>query len=101
MEAESAFIGADGAVELHAVTDVYLHITIVVEPRHAEHHDALGFNHAFNNFCFLEFGVFVVNILNGRKNFFHCLKKFGLSWMFLFQVLDNVFNFHNDVKVKR
>src|SRR5438309_6538964 len=42
MEAESAFVGSDGAIHLNAETPVHLNIAQVVEPGHAKHNDPLG-----------------------------------------------------------
>ena len=46
MEAQTALVGADGAVELDAVAHVDLGLALVVHPRNAEHDDALGHGHA-------------------------------------------------------
>ena len=45
MQAQAAFVRADGAVELHAIAAIDLHLTVVVDPRNAEHDDALGLDH--------------------------------------------------------
>ncbi len=42
VEPEAALVGADGAVHLDAETAVDLDVALVIEPRHAEHDDALG-----------------------------------------------------------
>ena len=36
MEPQAALVGADGAVELHAVAAVHLHLALIVHPGHAE-----------------------------------------------------------------
>ncbi len=64
VEAQAALVGADGAVELYAVTDVDLHLALVVNPGHAESGDALGFYDTLHNLGFLKLGVLVVNVLN-------------------------------------
>ena len=47
MEAQSALVGADGAVHLDAESAIDLDVALVVEPRNAEHDDALGLDNAF------------------------------------------------------
>src|ERR1019366_4939166 len=42
MEAQSTFVGADGAVHLDAEAAIDLHFALVVEPGHAEHQDSFG-----------------------------------------------------------
>ena len=58
MEAESALVGADGAVHLDAETAVDLNVALIIEPRHAEHDDALGLDNSFEQTCGLIFGMF-------------------------------------------
>ena len=53
METQAAFVRADGAVELYAVADIYVYLTIVVCPRHAEGDDALRLYESFDELCFL------------------------------------------------
>ena len=49
-------VGADGAVVLHAVTAIDLHVALVVNPGDAEHDDALGFDDALEKTSLLVFG---------------------------------------------
>ena len=49
METQAALVGADSGVELYTETAVYLHLTVVVNPRHAEHDNALGLGDALQN----------------------------------------------------
>ena len=65
MEAQAALVGANGAVELHAVADVDMHLALVVSPRYAERDDAFRLYDAFNQLDFLELGMLVVDILDG------------------------------------
>src|SRR5690606_29011042 len=41
VKSEAAFVRADGRVELHAVSAVYVDVTFVIRPRYAEGDDAL------------------------------------------------------------
>ena len=49
METDAALVGADGAVHLHAVAAVDVDAAAVVGPGDAEHDDALGFDHPFQD----------------------------------------------------
>ena len=42
MEAQTALVGSDGAVELDAIAVVHLNLTLVVHPRNPEQNGALG-----------------------------------------------------------
>ena len=64
MEAQSALVRADGAVELHAIANVHLHLALVVNPRHAERGDALWLHDALDNLGFFKLGMLVVDVLN-------------------------------------
>ena len=57
MEANSALVGADGAVHLHAVAAVDVDLATVVHPRDAEHDDALRLDHAFHDLEVQKVGV--------------------------------------------
>lgn len=73
MEAQTALVGTYGAVELYAVTGVHMHLTIVVNPWHTEDDDAFRLHQPLYDLSFFKLGVFVVDVLNGDKDFFHCL----------------------------
>ena len=64
METQTAFVRADSAVELNAVTEVSLNFTFIVYPSHTECEDTIGFYDTFNDFCFFEFWVLVVHLFN-------------------------------------
>ena len=49
MEAQAALVGADGAVHLDAKALLDLDLALVVDPRHAEHDDALGLDDALED----------------------------------------------------
>ena len=49
VEAQAALVGADGAVHLDAEAPVDLDLALVVDPRHAEHDDALGLDDALED----------------------------------------------------
>ena len=86
VEADTAFVRANGVVELHAIADVVLYFAFVVDPGYAEGNDTVGFNHAFDDFVALELGVLVVHFFYREQYFFHCLQIFFFTGMLGFQV---------------
>ena len=64
MEAQSALVRANGTVELHPVADVYMHLSLVVCPRHAKCDHPFRFHKTLDEFGFLKFGMSVVYVLN-------------------------------------
>ena len=89
MEAQAALVGADGAVELHAVAAVYLHLTGIVHPRHTEGDDALRLHQALDQTGLLVLGVLFHNGLDALQHLAHSLQKLGLVGVALFQTLVN------------
>jgi hypothetical protein len=64
VESQAALVRADSAVELHAVTDVYMNFAVVVCPGHTEGDDPFRFYQTFYNLGLLKFGMLIVDILN-------------------------------------
>ena len=64
MEAQTALIRTDSAIELYTVTDVHLYLAFVVDPRHTEGNDALRLNDALHYLGFLKLRMLIVNILD-------------------------------------
>ncbi len=62
METDTAFVGANSVVELYAIAYVVLYFALVVNPGDAESEDTVGLYHTFDQTCFLELGVLVVNL---------------------------------------
>ena len=65
VQAQAALVGADGAVELHAEAAVHLDLAVVVDPRHAEHDDALGLDDALEQRGLLVLGMGLDDRLEG------------------------------------
>ena len=78
MEAQAAFVGADGRVELHTVAAVDLHLAGVIHPRHTEHDDALRLNQALDQACLFIFRMGLNNGLQAFENFLNSLQEFLL-----------------------
>ena len=57
METDTALVGADGAVHLHAETAVDLDFAPVVHPRDAEDDDPLGFDHPLHDLEIKQVGI--------------------------------------------
>ena len=87
VETQTALVGTDGAVELHAVAEVHLNLALVVYPRHTEGDDALGLYETFEQTLGLEFGMLVVNVLDGYQHFTDSLEEFCLTGMAGLQLL--------------
>ena len=73
VEAQSALVRADGAIELYAVTDVHLYLALVVNPGHAEGRDAFRLHDALYDLCLFELGMLVVHIFNAFQHLSYCL----------------------------
>lgn len=73
METDASLIWTDGVVELHAIADVDVDITVVVHPRHAESEDAVGLYEAFHETDAFKFRMLVIDGFDGLQNFAHGL----------------------------
>ena len=95
MKTDTTFVRANGIIELHTIAQVGLHFALVVHPCHTECEDTVGLHQALDNFCFLEFGMLVVHVFYGKKNFLHGLKVLGFARMLSLQRGHNTFDVHN------
>jgi len=95
VEAETAFVSTEGGVELHAVAEVGLDFTLVVNPSHTEGEDTIGLNDALDDLVSLKLGVLVVFLLDGLKNLADSLQVLIFTGMFGLQVGHNFFYFHD------
>ena len=77
MEAQTAFVRTDRAVELHTVTVVDLDFTLVVDPGNLEGDDAFRNGDAFQNLVLFVTGIGINQFAQGFKDFRYALKKFG------------------------
>ena len=64
METKASFIRAYRRIELNAVTEVGLYLTLVIDPRYAEREDTIRFHHSLHDLSLLELGVLVVHLFN-------------------------------------
>lgn len=100
MKTYAAFVRADGIVELHAISQVGLHLAAVVGPGHTECEYAVGLYHPLDDTCLLEFGMLVVDILNTHQDFPNGLQIFFLARMFGLKIGHDLIDIHNDVLVE-
>ena len=73
VETQSAFVRANGSVELHTVTEVRLYLALVVNPCYAEREDTVGLNHALDDLRTLKLRMLVVGLLDRLENFLYSL----------------------------
>ena len=90
MEAQTALVGADGAVELDAVAAVDLHLARVVHPRHAELDDAFGLDDAGDHALVDEFGVFGHDRFERFQHFGDGLVELFFTGVALFDLFQQV-----------
>ena len=90
MKAQAALVGPDGRVVLDAVAAVDLDLALVVDPRDAEHDDALGLDEALEQAGLLELGVGVERGLKGRKDLLGRLDELGLVGVAILELSDDL-----------
>ena len=94
MEAKTALVRTNRAVELHAIAEVDLHFTLVVHPRHAESDDTFGLDYALHNLRLLELGMLIVDVLNAVQYLADSLKILSFARMLLLQALHDFLYVH-------
>ena len=77
METNTAFVRANGIVELHTIAEVRLNFTLIIHPRYTESKDTVRFNQTFYNFRFLELRMLVIDIFDGIRSIFIILRFKG------------------------
>ena len=77
VEAQTAFVGADGRIEFDAVALVDLYLSAVIDPRHTEYDGPFGFNHAFQDAVLRILRVVSDKRNDGLCNFLHRLNELG------------------------
>ncbi|MFA7368130.1 MAG: hypothetical protein WC334_00650 [Kiritimatiellales bacterium] len=92
MEAQSAFIRADGAVEFEAETAVDLNLTFIILPRHAENDLAFRFDEAVQDLCIAQIFAAGHHRLQRFEHFAHSLQEFRLARVAAFDNLQHFFD---------
>ena len=89
MEAQTALVGADGAVELHTVAAIDLDLAFVIDPGHTEADDAFRLDQTLDQTGLLIFGVLLHDGLDALQYLADSLQKFGLIGIALSQTIVN------------
>ena len=93
MEAQAAFVGADGAVELHTVAAVHMDLTVVIHPGDGEGEVTLGHGHTLQqSLPTVNIFIFFHNGTDGFQNLFHSLVKLRLAGILLPHTLLDLIN---------
>ena len=93
MEAQTALVGTDCAVELDAVAFVDLHIAVVVDPSHAEFNHAFGLDQTFEQRSLaINSFVFVHNHTQRFEHLFDGLVEFGFTGVVFDRFCDHFVN---------
>ena len=87
MEAQAALVGADGAVELHAVAAVHLDLALIIDPGHTEADDALRLHQTLDQAGLLVLGVLFHHGLDALQHLTHSLQEFRLVGIALCQAV--------------
>ena len=95
MESQTAFVRAYRAVELHAITEVYVNLAFVVYPRNTECNHTFRLYYALDNLCAFKLGVLVVNIFHRQQHFLYGLQVLQFARMLLLQRLHYLLNVHS------
>ena len=75
VQAQAAFVGADGRIELHAIAAVDAVVALVVHPRHAELNHALGLDDTLQDGVLFVLGFRGDHRLQRTEDFGHGLKE--------------------------
>ena len=92
MEAQAAFVGADGRGHLHTEAAVDLNLAFIISPGHAEGDDALRLYHALKDFVCLVFGMLGEHRFNGFQHLACGVEELGLVGVTLYHQIQNFFD---------
>ena len=82
VEAKAALVGANGRVELDAIAAIDLDLSRIIDPRHAEHDDALRLDKTLEQSVLFIFGMSIKRRAKRAQDFRGCLDEFGLVGVF-------------------
>ena len=92
MEPQTALVGADRTVELHAIAGVDLDFALVVHPRNLEDDRTFRNDHAFKNLVLLVLRLGVEHLRKRTENLGHTLNEFLLIAVGLLQPGQDAFH---------
>ena len=81
VKACTTLVRANGIVELYAVTEVNLYLTLVVYPGDTEGEDTIGLDEALDDLVLLKLWMLVVNVLDRKEDLTDSLDELRLAWM--------------------
>ena len=64
MKTNPPLVGANGPVELYTVTNIHMHLTIVIGPRYSKRENPIGLHNTLHDSRLLEFWMPVVHLFN-------------------------------------
>ena len=88
-KAQAAFVGANGAVELHPIAPVYMDLAGVVRPGHPELDGALRLGEPLQQAHLFIFGVLIDHRLQAGEDLFYGLDELRLVGVTLFYLFQN------------
>ena len=94
VETQTALVGADGVVELYAVSDIGLYFAFVVDPYDFERKDPVGLDDAFRDAVGFEFRMLVVGALHGHQNLAYGLQVFAFAGVLALEVCHDFVDVH-------
>ena len=97
METQSAFVRADGAVELNTVTKVRLDFSLVINPSDTESEDTVRLDHTLHDLRLFKLGVLVIHLFNRFENLLNGLQILCLARMLRSKLLHDRLYFHYSV----
>src|ERR1700730_16004355 len=92
VKAQTALVGADCAVHLNAESAIDLHVSLIVEPGHAEHDYAFGFYNSLKNLRGPVFRMLLQHQTQRVEYFPHCLVKLRFGRILRLHLSHNFFN---------
>ena len=81
VEACTTLVRANSIVELYAVTEVDLDLTLVVHPGDTEGEDTIGLYETLDDLVLLKLWMLVVNVLDRKEDLTDSLDELRLAWM--------------------
>ena len=97
MQAQTALVRTDSAVELHAERVVHLHLPLVIHPRHAEEDLALRHGQALKQRFFAIFFLIALDCRAQRvKHFADSLMEFRLAGILAHNALIDLVNVRHE-----
>ena len=95
MEADTAFVRANGIVVLNTIASVCLIVALIVHPSNAECINTIWNTETLDEVDLVKLRVLVVLFLDCAENFFYCLMIFRLVRESALEILKNFFCVHN------